>query len=113
MIEGADMIVKETEHKDAGRFAWYAAKDASMKHAVNASRFSDTQKAKAERMKYALEMVYNCETVSITNCKKWIRVKVHKGTIKDRKMLILLEGDWALEGIEKVHTAQAIIYHVK
>ncbi len=108
------MIIKETEHKDAGRFAWFAAKDASMKHAVNASRFSDAQKAKAERMKYALELVYSCEEVSITNCKKWIRVKVHKGIVKDRKMLVLLEGDWALEGIDKVKTqTKAIIYHVK
>jgi hypothetical protein len=106
------MIVNETEHKSAGRFAFFAARDASLKSAVNASRFSASQKLRAERMKLGLEMVYAAEQVSITNCKKWIRVKVHKATIKDRKHLALLESDWALEGITKVYTDQGVIYHV-
>ena len=108
------MIVTETEHKSAGRFAFFAARDASMKSAVNASRFTDSQKLKAERVKLALEMVYACEAVTIDNCQKWIRVKVHKPMIRDRKNLRLLEQDWHLEGIEKVQTKQdAIIYRVK
>jgi hypothetical protein len=86
------MIERETEHKSAGKFAFFAARDASLKSAVNASRFSDSQKIRAERMKLALEMVYAAEEVSITNCKKWIRVKVHKALIRDRKNLRLLEG---------------------
>ena len=106
------MIVNETEHKSAGRFAFFAARDASLKSAVNASRFSASQKLRAERMKLGLEMVYAAEQVSITNCKKWIRVKVHKATVKDRKHLALLESDWALEGITKVYTDQGVIYHV-
>ena len=106
------MIEKETEHKSAGYYAWCAAKDASMKHAVNASNFSDTQKAKAERVKLALELVYSANSISITNCKKWIRVKVHNGTIRDRKNLRLLESDWASQGLEKKNTPQGIIYHV-
>jgi hypothetical protein len=106
------MIINETEHKSAGRFAFFAARDASLKSAVNASRFSASQKLRAERMKLGLEMVYAAEQVSITNCKKWIRVKVHKATIKDRKHLALLESDWALEGITKVYTDQGVIYHV-
>ena len=106
------MIVNETEHKSAGKFAFFAARDASLKSAVNASRFSDSQKLRAERMKLGLELVYSAEEVSITNCKKWIRVKVHKATVKDRKHLALLESDWALEGITKVFTNQGVIYHV-
>ena len=106
------MIVNETEHKSAGKFAWFAARDASMKSAVNSSRFSATQKLKAERVKLALDLVYSAEQISITNCKKWIRVKVHKATIKDRKNLSLLEQDWFLQGITKVHTDQGIIYHI-
>jgi hypothetical protein len=106
------MIERDTEHKSAGKFAFFAARDASLKSAVNASRFSDSQKLRAERMKLGLEMVYVAEQVSITNCKKWIRVKVHKAIIKDRKFLSLLESDWALEGITKVHTDQGVIYHV-
>jgi hypothetical protein len=106
------MIVNETEHKSAGKFAWFAARDASLKSAVNASRFSSLQKLKAERMKLVLEMVYATEQVSITNCKKWIRVKVHNATIKNRKQLSLLEQDWFIDGITKVHTDQGVIYHV-
>ena len=106
------MIVNETEHKSAGKFAFFAARDASLKSAVNASRFSDSQKLRAERMKLGLELVYSAEEVSITNCKKWIRVKVHKATVKDRKHLALLESDWALEGITKVFTNQGVIYHI-
>jgi hypothetical protein len=106
------MIVNETEHKSAGRFAFFAARDASLKSAVNASRFSDSQKLRAERMKLALEMVYAAEQVSITNCKKWIRVKVHNAIIRDRKNLRLLEQDWANEGTTKVFTDQGVIYHV-
>ena len=106
------MIERDTEHKSAGKFAFFAARDASLKSAVNASRFSYSQKLRAERMKLGLELVYHAEQVSITNCKKWIRVKVHKATIKDRKHLALLESDWALEGITKVYTDQGVIYHV-
>jgi hypothetical protein len=106
------MFVKETEHKSAGKFAWFAARDASLKSAVNASRFSDSQKIKAERMKMALELVYSCEEVKITNCVKWIRVKVIKGIIRDRKNLKALESDWTAEGITKVFTDQGIIYRV-
>jgi hypothetical protein len=106
------MFVTETEHKSAGKFAWYAAKDASMKSAVNASRFTDAQKLKAERVKLALELVYSCEEVKITNCKTWIRVKVLKGLIRDRKNLRLLESDWNKDGIKKVFTDQGIIYRV-
>ena len=106
------MQERESEHKSAGQYAWFAARDARMKSAVNASLFSDVQKLKAERMKLALEMVYSCEEVSITNCKKWIRVKVHKALIRDRKKLRQLEQDWSNDGITKVHTNQGVIYHV-
>ncbi len=106
------MLIQDTEHKTAGQFAWFAARDARMKSLVNASLFTDAQKVKAERMKLALEMVYSCEEVSITNCKKWIRVKVHNAIIRDKKNLGLLEQDWTKDGITKVNTNQGVIYHV-
>jgi hypothetical protein len=107
------MFVTETEHKDAGKYAWVAARDASMNSAINATRFTDAQKLKAERIKLALEMVYSCEEVLIHYNKTFIRVKVVKGSVYDRKNLCLLESDWGKEGIEKVFTDQAIIYRVK
>ena len=102
----------ETNHINAGKFAWFAAREARMNSAINASRFSDFQKLKAERVKLALELVYSADEVSITNCKKWIRVKVHNGTIRDRKNLRMLEQDWTSDGITKCFTGQGIIYHV-
>jgi len=112
LITGAVMFAKDTDYKSAGKYAFFAARDASFKSAVNASRFSDFQKLKAERMKLALELLYSCEEVKVTNCIKWIRVKVIKGIIKDRKNLRSFEQDWAAEGITKVTTAQGIIYRV-
>lgn len=106
------MKATETEHKDAGKFAWFAFRDASLKSAVNASLFTDSQKIKAERVKLALELVYVSDAVTVTNCKKWIRVKVQNGNVRDRKNLRLLESDWAKEGITKSLTKQGIIYHV-
>lgn len=106
------MIERDSEHKSAGQFAWFAAKDARMKSIANASHFTDAQKITAERVKLGLEMVYNCNKVSITYCKKWIRVKVHEGTVRDKKNLALLESDWSKMGFTKVHTDQGIIYHV-
>jgi len=106
------MQERDSKYKAAGQFAWFAARVARMKSAVNASLFTDAQKIKAERMKVALEMVFSCEEVTITNCKKWIRVKVHKGNVRDKKNLALLEKDWTNDGITKVQTNQGIIYHV-
>ena len=103
---------QETNHMSAGKFAWFAARDASLKSAVNASRFSDALKQKSQRMKLVLELVQSCDEVSITHCKKWIRVKVHSGFVKDSKNLRMLEQDWDAQGISKHHTRQGIIYHV-
>lgn len=106
------MQIQETEYKSAGNFAWFAARDARMRSIANASLFTDQQKVRAERMKLALEMVYSCSQITITNCKKWIRVKVHQGRVRDRKNLALLEQDWAAQGIMKMLTKQGIIYRV-
>lgn len=109
------MFVPESEHKSAGKFAWYAAKDASMKSAINASRFTPEQKIKAERVKLALELVYSSsvEVPLITFCKTWIRVKVFTKVVRDRKQLRFLEEGWELENIKKYPTPQGIIYRVR
>ena len=106
------MIEKDADYQSAGKYAWFAMRDASMKSAVNSTHFSDFQKTKAERIKYALELVYSSEEISITFCKKWVRIKVHNGTVKDKKNLALLESDWACEGITKLFTNQGIIYRL-
>ena len=52
------MFETETQHKAAGNYAWFAAKDARQRSLANASHFTDVQKAKADRIKFALELVY-------------------------------------------------------
>lgn len=106
------MFEKETEHKNAGKWAWVAERDARMRSAVNSTTFSDAQKLKAERVKLALEMVYSAEKVFIEYRKKFISVKVHKAQVRDRKGLILLEMCYKNEGLEKVKTAQGVTYRI-
>lgn len=102
----------ETEHKSAGRFAFFAARDAAFKSAVNASRFSTQLKLKAERMKLVLEILFANDDVTITYCKKWARVKVHNARPRDKKLIKEWEETWAIDGIEKVLTDQGVIYRV-
>lgn len=106
------MIERESDFKPAGRYAFFAAKEARQKSLCNASKFTNEQHIRAERVKLALELVYSCEEVSVTNCEKWIRVKVHKAKVVDPKTLALLENDWAIKGITKMITNQGIIYRV-
>jgi hypothetical protein len=102
----------ETEHKSAGRFAFFAARDAAFKSAVNASRFSNELKLKTERMKLVLEILFASDEVTITYCKKWARVKVHNARPRDKKLIKEWEEAWATDGIVKVLTEQGVIYRV-
>jgi hypothetical protein len=102
----------ETEHKSAGRYAFFAARDAAFKSAVNASRFSNQLKLKAERMKLVLEMIYASDEVTITYCKKWARVKVHNARPRDKKLIKEWEDNWSQDSIVKAVTDQGIIYRV-
>jgi hypothetical protein len=106
------MIEKETNHNSAGRFAFFAARDAQFKSAINSCNFSDEQKVRAERVKLGLEMVYSADEVLITFTKKWIRVKVKNGIVRDKKTLKLLEKDYEDHGYVKISTTQGIIYRV-
>jgi hypothetical protein len=102
----------ELNSQSAGRYAFFAARDAAFKSAVNASRFSNQLKLKAERMKLVLEMIYAGDGVSITYCKKWARVKVHNARPRDRKLIKEWEDNWAQDSIVKAVTDQGIIYRV-
>ena len=106
------MITKETEHKSAGNFAWFAERDARMQSAVNSSLFSDSQKIRAERVRLGLEMVYSAEKIYIEFRKKFISIKVNKPNVRDRKGLALLETSYKDEGFEKCKTSQGITYRI-
>ena len=103
----------ETDNKDAGKYAWFAAKDAAFNSAVNSSRFTQTVKIKAERVKLVLEMLYYSNEISITYNKNSVRVKVHNGRPRDKKLIAEWDEIWAQDGIVvKKSTAQGIIYLV-
>jgi hypothetical protein len=106
------MIEKEREYKSAGKFAWFAERDARLRSAVNSSLFTDEQKLRAERVKLGLEMVYSADKVYIEFRKKFISIKVNKPNVRDRKGLALLEVCYANEGFEKCKTAQGITYRI-
>ena len=106
------MQEREIERQKAGRFAWFAAKDARQRSLNNASFFTDAQKAKADKIRFALDLVYFNSDITVDYCKKWIRVKVHNPSVKDKKNLALLETDWDSQGVVKVATNQGIIYRI-
>lgn len=106
------MNESEKDYKPAGKWAWFAERDARMRSAVNSTTFSDAQKLKAERVKLALELVYSAEKVFIEYRKKFISVKVNKAVVRDRKGLVLLEMCYQNEGLEKIKTSQGVTYRI-
>lgn len=102
----------ELETKDAGYFAYAAARDAQFKSACEAQNYTDAQKIVAERMKLALELCYFSTKVYITFRKKFIVVKVNKGEVKDRRNLALLEKDYETAGYTKVVSNQGVSYRI-
>lgn len=102
----------ETNHKSAGIHAWYAYRNARMNSAINASRFTDAQKRRAEQVKLGLEMVYNAKEFFIEYRKTFITVKVNGPLVRDRKGLALLETSYNNEGFEKCKTKQGFTYRL-
>ena len=89
---------------------WWAAHDARMKNIANASKYSEKDKIRAERMKVVLEMVYKAKAVYISYGKTGISIKVDHAVVLDRKNLRLLEKDWTAEGVTKRQSEQGVIY---
>jgi hypothetical protein len=98
-------------NRDEATVPWYAARDARMRSAVEATHYTDMQKAKCEGMRFALEMVYGFKEIHITYRKKFVAIKVEHPIIRERKALRLLESDWG-SNVVKIRTAQGIIYRV-
>jgi hypothetical protein len=106
------MQVRDLDNNSAGQYAWAAAQNARMTSVVNSSHFNDAQKLLAERMKLALEMVYSSRAVHLNYRKKQITLKVDQPTVRDRKMLKVLEADWTGLGVIKRVSAQGINYAI-
>jgi hypothetical protein len=91
---------------------WFAVQDARMRSYAASTRYTDRQKIKCEAMKLALELVYRCKEVHLNYRNKFVAIKIDAPSYVDRKQLKLLEGDWG-NNVEKILTAQGIIYRVK
>ena len=92
---------------------WWAARDARMRNLANMSHYSEGAKIRAERMKFALELVYAAKAIYVAFGKRGISLKVDAANVKDRKNLALLEQDWTAQGVEKKVSAQGVIYRFK
>lgn len=93
-------------------FKFFAAQDARARSYAASTHYSDAEKIVAERVKLALELVYRARQVYVTFRKKFITVKVDSASVRDAKMLTLLEQEYAIKGITKAVTAQGVIYRI-
>jgi hypothetical protein len=92
---------------------FFALQDRRMRNHANKTLYTQAQQIRLERIKLALEMVLRGTVYEPSFGKKSASVKVQDGAlIADRKMLRLLESDWAQEGIFKKVSAQGFQYHM-
>lgn len=89
-----------------------AAYDARMRNIAMGSTYSQKEKTRADRMRFALELCFNFKEIHINYRQKFIAVKVDDPVVKNRKDLALLEDDWFKEGIAKKKTPQGFIYRI-
>jgi hypothetical protein len=106
------MLTHTSETKPAGFYAYAAARDASVRNEAMKTHYSAAQRLRAEQMRLGLECVYRVTEVHINYRKKFIAVKLTNAIVRDRASVAVLEQDYALEGISKEITPQAVIYRI-
>lgn len=106
------MKVVDSEVNAAGRYAIAAILDARMKNSVGITHYTDKQVARANSMKYVLEMCYAAKDIYINYRQKFITVKVDGAQVKDRRMLAELVAGWEKEGIYRVDSKQGVMYRI-
>ena len=106
------MQTHTSETKDAGFYAYAAMRDARMRNEAMKSTYTDAQRVRAERMRMGLACVYSSKEVHINYRKKFIAVKLSNAIVINRASVNDLERFYALEGISKEITPQAIIYRI-
>lgn len=105
------MHTAESEVKSAP-YAWAAARDARQRSLAAQTHYSNAQQASAERMRFALELLYYCRGVHVNYRQKFIAVKVDAARVRDRKELCKFEADWDRAGIKKLLTNQGVVYRI-
>ena len=106
------MKERELETRNAGFYAYAAARDARMRAAAMWSHYTEAERVRAERMKLALELCYSAKNFYINPRGKFITIKIDNPRVKDRANLALLEQDYVEQGITKIVTAQGITYRI-
>ena len=106
------MKEKELESRSAGYYAYAAARDARMRAAAMWSHYTDAERARAERMKLALELCYSANGFYINPREKFITIKIDRPRVVDRASLELLEADYEAQGVVKIATPQGISYRI-
>lgn len=90
-----------------------AALDARHRNNIHRCNHTDLTKTRAERVRWALELVYHNPTIYVSYRKKFIAVKVEAPVVvKNRHALVSLEDEWTQLGYTKLVTAQGVIYRI-
>ena len=106
------METKELEYRNAGKFAWFAARDARMRSYENASLYTEEEKVRAERIRVGLTLAYRAKQFHVEYRKKFISVKLDGAVVLDRKNLKTLEADYSNLGVVKRVTNQGVTYRI-
>ena len=106
------MQERELETKNAGHYAFAAARNARMRATAMWSHYTQAERVRAERMKLGLELCYSARGFYINPREKFIAIKIDNPTVRDRRSLAMLEKQYDQEGIKKISTTQGITYRI-
>jgi len=106
------MQQQELENKNAGSYAYAAARNARMRATAMWSHYTQAERVRAERMKLGLELCYSARGFYINPREKFIAIKIDNPTVRDRRSLAMLEKQYDKEGIKKIVTNQGITYRI-
>lgn len=100
------------DNKESSNKFW-ALQDRRMRNYANKTLYTVAQQIRLDRIKLALELVVRGTVYEPSFGKTGANVKVQDGAvIVDKKTLVLLEQDWAKEGIYKKVSAQGFQYRM-
>lgn len=92
---------------------WFAAQDARMQSAINATSFTQAKCLAAQRMVVALGLCYSSPLIVLNYRKTMASVKVAKPfELRDRKGLRALEKQWEALGYKKKDSPQGFSYQI-
>jgi len=106
------MQQQELETKNAGLYAYAAARNARMRATAMWSHYTQAERVRAERMKLGLELCYSARGFYINPREKFIAIKIDNPTVRDRRSLAMLEKQYDKEGIKKIVTNQGVTYRI-